>query len=100
MPSIPLADAVILFQPIDAPTDGTIKPGTLRVVQQEAYALRQRFTMDWPVPFLCRSAHPHVRLTALMLLFRHLTVDLGVPAADVDATFMDIEEYSAAIGGY
>lgn len=96
MPSMPLADAVVLFQPVDA-LDGTIKPGTLRVVHQDDFALRRQFALDWPATYPCRSNNPQAQLTGLMLLFRYLTVELGVPAKDVDDAFMEIEEYSAAM---
>ena len=97
MPSLPIADAVILFQPFDAPVDRAIKPGILRVAHRKNYALVQLFAMDWSTDYICRSTNPHAQLAGLMLLFRYLTVELGVPAKDVDTAFMEIEEYSAAM---
>jgi hypothetical protein len=98
MPSISIADAVVLFQPDDG-QGGSIKPGTLRIAHLENYALRRKFAMDWPAAFLSRSRDPHVRLAGLMLLFRYLTVEVGLPAKVVDAAFMEIEEYANALCG-
>jgi hypothetical protein len=101
MPSVKLADAVILFQPFNVRTRSSLRPGAVLVAHREDRKLINRFA--WSIPVVgcvCRSNDPVAQLAALMMVFRLLIVGLGADAEEVDVEFMEIEEYADAMRGY
>lgn len=93
MTDIPIIEAMIAFQPYDAPKDSRVRRGAVGVLRKDDACLSD-YGMTWPATL---SQMPEIQVADVLTLYRHLTAYFGVCATDVDEAFMAMPEYRAVI---